>query len=339
MSKKALIIGLDTYQSEEIEDLSWAVTDAEAIGKLLAHNGDVPPDENPTPNYECQVLLDKMEDGSPISWAALRKTCTDFFSEDNEQSLLYFSGHGILTPFGGLLCTSDAIPHDWGIPMAEVMQMTVDSNARDILLILDCCYSGDMGNPSIFKNGDNPLSLLKENTTVIAASRFNQEAIEDGGHGLFTAAVLDALEGGAADHMGWVTAPSIYAYVERRFAGIAHRPVYKCHSNQIDVIRQCMPLIERLKLLELVSHFPSVNYKYELDPEYEPEDEHGYCREPVNHEKVAIAHLFKEYRDAGLLKPSTPGEQLYWTARRNHTVELTNRGREYWNLVKDGKIT
>ena len=100
-----------------------------------------------------------------------------------------------------------------------------------------------------------------------------------------------------------------------------------------------MPLIERLKLLELIEHFPSVNYKYELDPEHEPEDEHGNFHEPVNHEKVAIAKLFKEYRDSGLLKPSTPGEQLYWTARRYHTVELTNRGREYWNLVKDGKIT
>jgi Caspase domain len=330
MSKKALIIGLDTYQSDDIEDLSWAVSDAAAIYKLLVEHQDK------TQNYECKVLRDKMEDESPITRAALRKTCTDFFSEKNEQSLLYFSGHAILTPFGGHLCTSDTMPNDWGIPMAEIMQMTVHSKAQDILLILDCCHSGDMGNPSIFNTGDNPLALLKENTTIIAASRFNQEAIEEGDHGMFTAAVLDALEGGAADHMGWVTAPSIYAYIERRFIGASHRPIYKSHASQINFIRQCAPLIDRLKLLELVGHFPSVDYKYELDPEFEPEDEFGDCREPVNHEKVAIAQLFKDYRDSGLLKPSTLGEQLFWTARHSHSVELTNRGREYWYLVKSG---
>jgi len=75
-----------------------------------------------------------------------------------------------------------------------------------------------------------------------------------------------------------------------------------------------------------------------LDPEYEPDDEHGNRHEPVNEEKVAIAELFKEYRDAGLLKPSTPGEQLYWTARRSHTVQLTARGQEYWYLIAEGKI-
>lgn len=339
MSKRALIIGLNTYRSDDIEDLSWATSDAEAIHQLLAYNGDHPPNENPTPNYECRVLLNRMEDDSPITRAALRKARSDFFSETNEQSLLYFSGHAVLTSFGGHLCTSDTMPNDWGIPMAEVMQMTVNSNAEDILLILDCCHSGDMGNPSIFNTGDNPLALLKENTTVIAASHFNQEALEEGGHGLFTAAVLDALKGGAADHMGWVTAPSIYAYIERRFIGSTHRPIYKSHASKINVVRQCAPLIDRLKLLELVSHFPSVNHKYKLDSEFEPEDEFGNFHEPVIHEKIAIAHLFKEYRDAGLLKPSTPGEQLYWTARRSHTVELTNRGREYWNLVKNGKIT
>jgi hypothetical protein len=67
-----------------------------------------------------------------------------------------------------------------------------------------------------------------------------------------------------------------------------------------------------------------------LDPAYEPEDEHGKVEERVNQEKVEIAHLFKDYRDGGLLRATTPKEQLFWTARRGHTVKLTPRGREYW---------
>lgn len=58
----------------------------------------------------------------------------------------------------------------------------------------------------------------------------------------------------------------------------------------------------------------------------------------MNKDKVAIAQLFKSYRDAGLLRPSDPKLQLYWVARRGEMVELTPRGREYWWLVVNDKI-
>jgi hypothetical protein len=332
MSKRALLVGIDIYETSG-NDLNFAVSDAEAMAQLLSRH------EDGTPNYECRMLLDSMEDGREITRANLRQACEDLFTDFTGQILLYFSGHGVLTPFGGHLCTWDATQNDWGVPMQEIMQLALESKAQDILLILDCCHSGSMANPSMFNNkNSNPLALLRENMTVIAASRASEVSVEAGGHGLFTAAVLDALEGGAADHMGWVTAPSIYAYVERRFGAWSQRPVYKSHATELTVVRECAPLIDRLKLRELVSYFPTVNYQYQLDPEFEPEDEHGNRHEPVNQEKINIAQLFKDYRDAGLLKPSTPNEQLFWTARRSHTVELTNRGREYWTLVKGGKI-
>ena len=312
--------------------MNFAVADAEAMHQMLAYHQDG------TQNYDCQLLLDLMKDGNPITRAGLRGACAEFFSESNEQSLLYFSGHGVITSFGGHLCTSDAIPNDWGVSMQEIMQMAFDSKAQDILLLLDCCHSGDIANPSMFKNGNNPLAVIRENMTIIAASRATEESIEAGGHGLFTSAVLDALEGGAADHMGWVIAPSIYAYVERRLGMGEQRPVYKSHATELNVVRQCAPLIGRLKLRELINYFPVIDFKYQLDPEFEPEDEYGNFHEPVNQQKVNIAQLFKDYRDSGLLKPSTAGEQLFWTARRSHTVELTNRGREYWQLVRGGRI-
>jgi uncharacterized caspase-like protein len=188
------------------------------------------------------------------------------------------------------------------------------------------------------EGGKNPLATLRENMTVIAASRATEGAIEAGGQGLFTGALLDALEGGAADHMGFVTAPALYAYVSRRFTAWDQRPVYKTNATEVLTVRECEPLIERLQLRQLPAHFPKADHKYRLDPEYEPEDEHGNVKEPVNKEKVAIAQLFKSYRDAGLLKPSDPKLQLYWAARRSDTVELTARGREYWWLLVNDKI-
>lgn len=333
LPRRALLIGINTY--DNAPNLFGCVSDAEVMAELLVRNQDK------TPNYECRTLLDTMENGKPITRAKLREACQRLFSNDFRGDVLfYFSGHGFLTEYGGYVCTSDATKDDWGIPMQEIVDIANKSQANDIFIILDCCHSGNIANLSLLNTGNtkNPIATIRENMTIIAASRDSQVSIEAGGHGLFTAAVLDALEGGAADHMGWVTPSSIYAYVERRFGSWDQRPVYKTNATGVTVVRECSPLIDRLMLHKLLELFPSQDYQYQLDPEYEPEDEYGNFHEPVNHEKVATSKLFKQYRDAGLLKPSVPDEQLYWTARRSHTVQLTLRGCEYWWLVRNGKI-
>ena len=334
IERRALVVGIDTYKNAS--KLSSCVADADAIAQLLEQNADE------RPNYLCRVLLDKMEDGQQITRASLREACQELFSNFKGDVLFYFSGHGVLTSYGGHLCAFDSQKNDWGVPMQEIVEMAINSTARDIIMILDCCHSGDIADPTILnaKRGGDPLAVLRENMTVIAASLKAQPSVEAGGHGLFTASLLDALAGGAADHMGWVTAPSIYAYVERRFGSWAERqrPVYKSYATSVRVVRECAPLIDRHKLRRLVELFPTQDFQYPLTSKHEPENAQGKPYKRVDEEKVAIARLFKEYRDAGLLKPTVPGEQLFWTAHRHHTVELTIRGREYWWLVKNRKI-
>jgi uncharacterized caspase-like protein len=331
MARRALIIGINTYGVGN--DLLACVADAEAMAEVLSHHKDG------AKNFDCVVFPDHVEDGSQITRPKMRAALHELFDFDGDV-LLYFSGHGFLSMTGGLLCTSDGIMDDWGIPMQEVVDLAIGSQARQILLILDCCHSGDIANPSTINKyaGKSPLAVVRENMTVIAASRAEEAAVEAGGHGFFTMALLDALVGGAADHMGFVTAPSLYTYVSRRFTAWDQRPVYKTNSTEVLTVRACEPLIERLKLQQLPNLFPQADHKYQLDPEYEPEDENGNVKEPVNNKKVAIAQLFKSYRDAGLLKPSNPKSQLYWAARRNETVELTPRGQEYWWLIVNDKI-
>jgi hypothetical protein len=331
MARRALLVGINTYGGGN--DLTACVADAKAMAQVLSRHKDG------ERNFDCVLLPDRMEDGSPITRPKLRASLNELFSFDGDV-LLYFSGHGFLSNTGGLLCTSDAVKDDWGIPMQEIVDLAMKSPARQILLILDCCHSGDIANPATInrETGKSPLATLREDMTVIAASRSLEVAIEAGGHGLFTGALLDALEGGAADHMGFVTAPSLYGYVSRRFTAWDQRPVYKTNATDVLTVRECAPLIARLQLRQIATYFPAADYRYRLDPEYEPEDEHGNVKEPVNKDKVAIAQLFKAYRDAGLLKPSDPGLQLYWVARRSDTVELTPRGREYWWLVVNDKI-
>lgn len=327
----ALIVGINTYQN--VSNLTACVSDAEEMERLLSRHKDG------AKNFDCIVFADKTERGAKITRGALREELEKRF-ESRGDILFYFSGHGFLTSTGGVLCTSDATKSDWGIPMQEVTDLAIGSNARHILIILDCCHSGDFANSTVAntRRDQDPLAVVRENMTVIAASRGKEAAVEEGGRSLFTGAILDALDGGGADHMGFVTAPALYTYARRRFSARDQRPVYKTNATEVFVVRECEPLIQRLLLTDLPKHFPNIDHKFHLDPEYEPEDEFGNMKLPVNNEKIATAQLFKLYRDAGLLKPSVPGSQLYWAARRSETVELTPIGREYWWLVKNDKI-
>jgi hypothetical protein len=328
MEKRALLVGVNHYNN--FSSLNGCVDDVKAMEELLNRN------EDGSVNYVCKSLLSVDATNSEVTRGNLRRECRDLFAYDGDV-IFYFSGHGILTGTGGFLATTDAETDDYGLSMQEILQMANSSRAKNVLIILDTCHSGAMGNRPEY-SVTNILDGLRENITIIAASKDSEESVEAGGHGLFTTALIDALDGGAADHMGWVTPPSIYAYAERRFDALAQRPVYKSHATHMSVIRMCAPLIDRLLLRELPLHFSTQESKFQLDPEYEPEDENGNVHEPVNKAKVDIAQLFKSYRDTGLLKPTIVNEQLYWTARRSHTVELTLLGKEYWRLVKNGRI-
>jgi hypothetical protein len=332
MTKKALLVGIDGYKN--IRDLTGCVADALALKSLLERHAD---DKN---NYDCRVLLGRSGRSRPrVTRPVLREALRKLFAHPGEV-LFYFSGHGAITETGGYVATHEAERDDWGISMQEIVEWARDSRPAQILLMLDCCHSGDMGNVPLFNSTHmaNPLAVLRQNMTIIAASRSDEAAVEVNGHGIFTATVLEALDGGAADHMGWVTAPSVYAYIERRFDGWQQRPVYKSHATELAVLRECAPLIERMKLRELLDYFPRPDYQYALDPAYDPEDEFGNIKGRKNERKIRIGRRFKEYRDAGLLRATIPGEDFYWVARRSHTVELTPRGREYWWLVKRNRI-
>jgi hypothetical protein len=328
MDKRALIVGVNYYV--DFNNLNSCVADANSINELLSR------DAAGRVNYTSKLLISEDSENMQVTRSNLRRECRELFEHDGDV-ILYFSGHGIFSDNGGYLATSDAVTDDYGISMHEIIQMANSSRAQNSLILLDTCHSGAMGNRSEYSMS-NILENLRENTTIIAASEDRESAIEAGGHGLFTASLIDALDGGAADHMGWVTAPSIYAYVERRFDALAQRPVYKSHVNRLAVVRHCAPIIEHELLMQITTYFPTQDYAYGLDPEHEPEDEHGNLHEPVNQEKVQIAKLFKQYRDAGLLRAKEDGEQLFWTARYSHNVELTLRGKEYWRLVKYNRI-
>jgi len=324
----ALVVGIDEYQDRSVK-LAAAVSDALAVGKLLQRHAD---DEL---NFSCRLLTSEQ---APVTRRLLREQLELLFTAGSDGDVLfYFSGHGRLTDEGGVLVTQDgSADGEWGVEMADLMRLASRSEARNILILLDCCHSGAFGDSHT--GGDNPLASLRDNLTIIASSLRAQGSVEVGAHGLFTRALLDAMTGGGADLLGDVTPSAIFRCIERRSGAFGQRPVYKASTTRSFVVRRCPPVLAKADLRKLPEIFATPEHRYQLDPEYEPDDEDGKPRAPVVEWKVEVARLFKSYRNASLLRPCEPDEQLYWTALRGHKVELTAAGREWWHLAKANRV-
>lgn len=322
MSKRALIVGINHY--DRISSLNGCVPDATAMEEVLSRHGD------DSPNFDCRLLTSPGP--NPITRGFLRQQWRELFQDFRGDVLFYFSGHGTPTEVGGYLVTQDGTLDDPGLAMNDLLTMANDSQARTVLLILDCCFSGSVGNPPGLQAGNlESRAVLREGVTILAASRASQVSMEVGGHGVFTNLVLGALRGGAADVRGRVSAASIYGFAEAALGAWDQRPLYKSHAARLEPVRLCAPKVHDAHLRELPKYFPQPDHEYQLDMTYE--ETNGAAKR----EHVAIFKKFKRFQIAGLLMPKI-GEDLYWVAERSGHVRLTDLGEFYLQLVKDGRI-
>jgi Caspase domain len=323
MPKRALIVGIDNYN--HVSSLTGCVADATAMQDVLSRNDDG------SLNFTCRILTSPGH--TSITKGFLRQQWRELFQECKGDVLFYFSGHGTPTDVGGYLVTQDGTPDDPGLPMDDVVTLANNSSASTVLLILDCCFSGSVGNPpSLQANSLEDRALLREGVTILAASRPTQVSLEVGGHGVFTNLVLGALKGGAADVRGRVSAASIYAYAEAALGAWDQRPLYKSHAAHLDPVRLCEPKVSDDLLRELPIYFPHAEYEYKLDITYEETNQGAAIAA-----HVVIFKKFKRLQIGGLLKPKT-GDDLYWSAAGSGYVLLTDLGKFYLQLVKDARI-
>jgi hypothetical protein len=316
MTKIALIVGIDAYISSP---LAGCVSDANRLYERLCRH------EDGSPNFECRLLTAPREN---VTRALLRKAMENLYSCDADAALFYFAGHGTENNLGGYLVTQDAKKYDEGVSMTDLITFANRSTAREKIIILDCCYSGALGQvPAV----DNDTALLREGVSILSACREFETAVEDTEGGLFTSLICDALDGGASDVSGKVTIAGIYSYVDETLGGWDQRPLFKIHVSKLVPLRTCNPSVKPEILRMLPKYFKAPNDEYHLSPSFEP------TVEPHNLENERIFGHLQSMRSARLIEP-VGEEHLYFSAIHSGSCRLTALGIHYWRLANNGKI-
>jgi hypothetical protein len=316
--RRALLVGIDNYPGSP---LSGCVNDAGAMKDSLCCNADG------SANFDCHLLTCP---GQTIDRRTLKEAIDELFKHEADAALLYFSGHGTVNNLGGYLVTVDTQRYDEGVAMDDVLKLANRSKSKigEVVIILDCCHSGALGNPPEIRNDH---AVIREGVSILTASRSSQYAMEIDGKGVLTSLICDALDGGAADVCGNVTVASVYAYVDQALGAWDQRPLFKSHVSRFVSIRKCAPEIELPILRLLAKYFQNPDDEFSLDSSYEPD------AEPKHEEHELIFSHLQQYRASRLLVPVAE-DHMFYAATNSKSCLLTPLGRFYWKLVKENRL-
>lgn len=335
MRKLALLVGINVYPGGRFENLSCCETDAERMSEVLSHHEPINGGDRGQANYATRLITSK--DPAPVTTARLREAVNHVMTHPmgDGQVLFYFSGHGLANENGGYLVTQDSSEDAPGYPMRELLEAANTSGNDSVMIILDCCHSGEIGNITDGE-GFNRVSI-GPNVTVLAGSGASQKSAEGFENSLFTELLLESLTGGASDARGEVTAAAMYAYLEQSLGPWDQRPVYKSYARRLEPIRRCKPAVPDETLARLPEWFRRADSTYRMDPSYE-------CTDPSREDAhVAIFDQFKKLRNAHLLTAPMDDQtgqekNLYDVALGSDVVSLTPQGRLFWKRAKRGEF-
>ena len=321
----ALIVGINHY--DHSNPLYGCVDDAHAVQAVLERHGDG------SVNFDCKLLTGTGPTDC-VSRDVLKDHVAELFKTQAEIALFYFAGHGHIEATGGYLLATDSRRGDDGLSLSDVLTLANASPARNKVVVLDSCHSGIAGTPPELGN----LAALSEGLTVLTASTADQYATEENGSGVFTALLVDALHGGAANLTGDITPGSVYAHVDQSLGAWEQRPVFKTNVRQFVSLRRVPPPIDLDDLRLIADLFPSPGYEFRLDPTFEPElkgrDPDMPAPVAENTRKFSI---LQRYNRLNLVVP-VDAPHMWHAAMESKGCKLTVLGEHYRRLVARQRI-
>lgn len=206
-----VVIGVSRYA--RLDDLEGARRDAETMAEVLRTLGFDRVwelyDEDATRAHILDLVGQK-----------LRAT-----TREDDLAFIYFAGHGATETLAsgekrGYLVPSDgstADPYVTGISMETVRDLSNRLAARHVYYAVDACYSGGLvsepASGEAFRGVDDNRSVQ-----VLTAGLEGQQAMEEGGRGVFTSYLVEGLKGEAdlngddfvtASEIGWFVASQV----------------------------------------------------------------------------------------------------------------------------------
>ena len=324
--KRALLIGINNYPGSE---LSGCVEDINQVKAAIEKNGDG------SPNFDVMMMPDVQTS------AEVMANIQRLFSDDGEAAMLYFSGHGCVNETGAeIVMTQDTVTpgqYYMGIQMRTIMDVVNISKVRNKIVILDCCYSGNMGKYKL----EDSSSHLQSGVSILTACRDDECAEEIGGHGMFTELLCTALNGGAADYCGNITIGGIYSYIDRSLGAWQQRPVFKTNVSEFAPLKRVEPQVPLSTIRQLTNLFSNPEEIFALDPSFEDTNDptvvHEYKEPYAKVDNVAKFKMLQKLQSIGFVKP-VDATFMYFAAMESKGCKLTELGRYYWRLVRDGRI-
>ena len=311
--RRALLVGIDEY--DNFNGLGGCVNDVHRLQPLLAHH------ENGDPNFDCVVLDTATRDSLIHDVQACVAPGADL-------GLFYFAGHGAESANDVSLCTRDGTDSTPGLSMSEIMTTIQRSSVAEVIVILDCCFSGAAGQvPQLGTIG----SLIRPGMSILAASRGDQTLAEAIDGGEFTSSLIAGLDGGAADVVGKITVAGLYAYLTELFGPWDQRPTFKANVDRLHDVRRCKPAVPLDELRQLTTIFPTADHQLPLDPSYEPD------ADPKDPDHEATFAILQRCRAAKLVEP-VGHDHMYFAAMQSLSCRLTPLGQHYWRLAERDRL-
>ncbi|BDM79038.1 GUN4 domain-containing protein [Acaryochloris marina] len=263
--RAALLVGISEY-GEGFEPLPGSLRDVQAMAGVLK-------------DPECGAF--EVEDLKNCSDTSLESAIEGFFSGQDADNLLlfYFSGHGDLGSGGMLnqqlhLCAKNSRKANGRLIESSALsagflkrQMDL-CRAKQIVVILDCCYSGKIADLLTKGEGDIDFDDLKASGRVILASSSAAKIAlqERDGLSLYTQFLIEGMEGAAYLGQGnWILARNLHEHADRRFEierKGSYRPKILAEDTGYD-----LPIVRAPK------PDPKLEYRREVDRIFQELDE------------------------------------------------------------------
>lgn len=314
MKRKALLIGIEEYDSKNFPTLPGVVKETKELKELLSWH------EVCGRNYNCDLVL---SEGQDVTKMRLRNELISFLNREGVgQGLIYFSGHGLVKAGIGYLCTSDAHPDDPGITFFELQALATSSKIAELVIIIDCCFSGE-----VFQliSQNESQTTLRKGLAILSGTGAEETSKMESGRSLFTEVIYQGLKGQAADLTGNVTVGSLYRNTEQLLGLTDQRPQFAAFLNQGLVIRKCKSKVDKETGEMLVKLFRGKD-TITLSPAHEPTEKLGDV------EKEKEFSFLQKMVKAGFVEP-VGTEHMYYAAIESKDCRITPSGKYYKELL------